>query len=305
MKLLNKLLLTLGVVSAVSLMPSCASVDTSEVSIILPNGTPAIAVGTLLNEVNSEVVTDSTLLQTALVSGETDFVIAPLILGTNLYLKGKSKYQLEAIITTNNAYLVSNNELTPASLQGKNIVAFQQTNTPGIMLETYLEVNSITANVQYEANVNQSVTAFKNGNCEYALVAEPQLTALESQYPNLNILNIGNEICEKGEFVPQAALFVNPESTDDEDVVAFKKNLKKNIEKLNNKSKEYAKDLLDSGITYFSTYSQETLEKALPRCNLAYMQAKDNKDTIIAYYDSCDKYNNTFSGARPSEEFYK
>ena len=66
MKLLNKLLLTLGVVSAVSLMPSCASVDTSEVSIILPNGTPAIAVGTLLNEVNSEVVTDSTLLQTAL-----------------------------------------------------------------------------------------------------------------------------------------------------------------------------------------------------------------------------------------------
>ena len=121
MKLLNKLLLTLGVVSAVSLMPSCASVDTSEVSIILPNGTPAIAGGTLLNEVNSEVVTDSTLLQTALVSGETDFVIAPLILGTNLYLKGKSKYQLEAIITTNNAYLVSNNELTPASLQGKNI----------------------------------------------------------------------------------------------------------------------------------------------------------------------------------------
>ena len=172
------------------------------------------------------------------------------------------------------------------------------------MLETYLEVNSINANVQYEANVNQSVTAFKNGSCEYALVAEPQLTALESQYPNLNILNIGNEICEKGEFVPQAALFVNPESTDDEDVMAFKKNLKRNIEKLNNKSKEYAKDLLDSGITYFS-YSQETLEKALPRCNLAYMQAKDNKDTIIAYYDSCDKYNNTFNGARPSEEFYK
>lgn len=304
MKLLNKLLLTLGLVSAVTVLPSCSKVDTSEVSIILPNGTPALAMGTLLNEVNAEVVTDSSLLQTALVTGQTDFVIAPLILGTKLFLNSKSNYKLEAVITTNNAYLVSNNELTINSLQDKEIVGFQQTNTPGIMLETYLEMNNISASVQYEANVNQSVAAFKNGAAEYALVAEPQLTQLEKAYPNLNVLNIGNEICEKGEFVPQAALFVNPNSIDDEACKAFMKNLNKNIERLNKKPDVYANELLESGISYFKSYSVDVLTTALPRCNLAYKRGIDNVESISNYYNSCDKYNATFNGLRPNEEFY-
>lgn len=304
MKNINKLLLTLGLVGTISLLPSCSKVDTSEVSIILPNGTPALAMGTLLNEVSAEVVTDSALLQTALVTGQTDFVIAPLILGTKLFINSKSSYVLEAVITTNNAYLVSNNELTKDALQNKEIVGFQQTNTPGIMLETYLEMNNISASVQYEANVNQSVAAFKNGLTEYALVAEPQLTQLEKTYPNLNVLNIGNEICEKGEFVPQAALFINPNSVNDEDCKAFMKNLNKNIERLNRKSDVYASELIESGISYFKSYSVDVLTTALPRCNLAYKRGIDNVESISSYYDSCDKYNATFNGLRPNENFY-
>ena len=306
MKIINKMLLTLGLVGTLGSLSSCTKVDTSEVSIILPNGTPALAMGTLLNDVDAEVVTDSALLQTALVTGKTDFVIAPLILGTKLFVNSKSSYILEAVITTNNAYLVSNNELTPASLQGKEIVGFQKTNTPGIMLETYLEMNNISASVQYEANVNQSVAAFKNSSTEYALVAEPQLTQLEQTYPNLNVLNIGEEICEKGEFIPQAALFINPNSVNDEDCKAFMKNLNKNIERLNRKSKGYAEELIESEISYFKNYSVEVLTKALPRCNLAYKRGIDNIESISNYYESCDKYsgNATFNGLRPNENFF-
>ena len=178
-----------------STLPACSEVDTSEVSIILPNGTPTLALGTLINEVEEEVVTDASLLQTALISGSTDLVIAPLTAGTNLFLKNKSKYKVEAIITTNNAYLVSrgDNALTVDNLQGKEIVGFQATNTPGIMLKSYLEMNNINATVQYEANVNASVNAFKNGLCDYAVVAEPQLTNLEKAYSLSKYQNDINE----------------------------------------------------------------------------------------------------------------
>ena len=308
MKLLNKLLLTLGLVGTISVLPSCKSVDTTGVTIILPNGTPTLALGTLINEVEEEVVTDPTLLQTALITKQTDLVIAPLTAGTNLFLKGKSKYMVEAIITTNNAYLVSrgNNELTPENLQGKSIVGFQETNTPGIMLKSYLEKENINAKTQFEANVNASVNAFKTGLCEYAVVAEPQLTSLETQYTDLNILNLGDELCEgKNDFVPQAAIFVNPDSKDDEDVKAFLKKLEKNINTLNTKPEKYAEELISSEIPFFSTYKVETLKVALPRCNLAYKKASENKESIENFYDNCDKYvNNMFQGVKPSEEFY-
>lgn len=308
MKLFNKLLLTLGLVGAISILPSCQSVDTSEVTIILPNGTPTLALGTLINEVDEEIVTDPTLLQTALITGQTDLVIAPLTAGTNLYLKNKSKYKVEAIITTNNAYLVSrgNNELTPEKLQGKSIVGFQETNTPGIMLKSYLEKYSINAETQFEANVNASVNAFKTGLCDYAVVAEPQLTSLEIQYSDLNILSLGAEICEdKNDFVPQAAIFVNPDSRDDEDVKAFLKKLEKNINTLNTKPEKYAEGLINSEISYFASYKKEVLTTALPRCNLAYKKASENKESIENFYDNCDKYiNNMFQGVKPGEEFY-
>lgn len=307
MKKIATLALTLGLLAT---LPSCSvEVDTSEVSIILPNGTPALAMGTLLNEVDSEVVTDATLLQAALVSTQDkyDLVIAPLTAGTNLYLKGKSNYKLEAVITTNNAYLVSRGEnaLTSDALQGKEITGFQETNTPGIILKTYIEKFDINATTNFVGNVNQSVTAFINEQVSYAVVAEPQLTKLEAQYTDLNVLNLGAEICEEGSFVPQAALFVNPDVKDDEDVKAFLDKLEQNINKLNSYSSTYAEELVNSGISYFSTYTKEVLTTALPRCNLAYKKGSENKESIEKFYDSCDLYvNNMFGGKKPDEEFY-
>ena len=51
-----------------------------------------------------------------------------------------------------NTNKVSKNELTKNALQNKEIVGFQQTNTPGIMLETYLTekipIKGVTINKQ-------------------------------------------------------------------------------------------------------------------------------------------------------------
>ena len=80
--------------------------------------------------------------------------------------------------------------------------------------------------------------------------------------------------------------------------------LNKNIERLNRKSDVYANELIESGISYFKSYSADVLTTALPRCNLAYKRGIDNVESISSYYDSCDKYNATFNGLRPNENFY-
>ena len=68
----------------------------SEVKLIVPNGTPYLAVAGLLenNNINIEVVSGPANLQSALVSGSCDIVIAPINLGVNLYNKRNSKYKI-------------------------------------------------------------------------------------------------------------------------------------------------------------------------------------------------------------------
>lgn len=279
-------------------------VPTRKVSVIMPSGTPVLALGGLINEENDiEVVTDTTLLQTALVTKSVDVVICPLTMATNLYLKGKSTYKLEAIITTNNAYLISNNDLSDyQNLNGKFIVGFNEKNTPGVMLKMFLEQNNINAEVQFEANVNASVNAFTNGNTEYALVAEPQLTKLKMANPNLNVLNLGDLVSET--FVPQAAIFVNSDTCEDENVVNFLKEVEENINFMNDKPEEYIDSVINNH-PYFNQMGAEVLKKSIPTTSVDYLKASKNKKAIEAFYANVDKYaDNFFGGLTPDENFY-
>lgn len=276
---------------------------TRKVSVIMPSGTPVLALGGLLDESNDiEVVTDTTLLQTALTTNAVDIVICPLTMGTNLYLKGKSTYKVEAIVTTNNAYLISNSKIDEASLSGKTIVGFNENNTPGIMLKMYIEQNNISCTTQFEANVNASVNAFTQGNAEYAVVAEPQLTKLKKANPSLNVLNLGDEVSDT--FVPQAAIFVNSETASDPNVVNFLKEVKENIEYMNENPNEYVDSVMNNH-PYFTTMGAEILKSSIPTTSVNYLKASQNKTSIEAFYANIDKYcNNMFGGKTPDEGFY-
>lgn len=274
------------------------------VSVIMPSGTPVLALGGVMDQENDiEVVTDTSLLQVALTTDSTDIVICPLTMATNLYLKGKSTYKLEAIVTYNNAYLISNNSLDNYSdLNGKFIVGFNENNTPGIILKMFLEQNNIDAEVQYEANVNGSVNAFTSSNTEYAVVAEPQLTKIKKANPNLNFLNLGDLVSDT--FIPQAAIFVKAESSDDENVKYFLERIEENIKFMNEKPNEYI-DSVANNHPYFNTIGLDVLKECIPTINVSYLKASKNKEVIEAFYKNVDKYvNNFFGGKTPDEAFY-
>lgn len=303
MKRLLKVFSLLVLVLTLTFVSGCEFTPTRKVSVIAPSGTPVLALGGLFNDDNDiEIVTDTTLLQTALINNGADVVICPLTMGTNLYLKGKSTFKLEAIITTNNAYLISNLPITKEALVGKTIVGFNENNTPGIMLKMYIEQAGINCITQFEANVNQTVNAFSTGLAEYAVVSEPQLTRLKNENPNLNIVNLGDYVSDK--FVPQAAVFVNSEVCEDENVKHFLKELKDNIKYMNKKPSEYVNEVMDNH-KYFSTIGKEVLIQSIPTTGVDYLKASKYKDTINEFYQNIDKYaNNMFGGKTPGEDFY-
>ena len=82
---MRKILLLLCMLLLV-LLASCSE-QTTKVSIIVPNGTPYLAIAGLLEEeqVEIDVVNGPSNLQSALVSASHDIVIAPINLGANLY----------------------------------------------------------------------------------------------------------------------------------------------------------------------------------------------------------------------------
>lgn len=302
-KRLLKLFSLFMLVLTLTFVSGCKFTPTRKVTVIAPSGTPVLALGGLFNEDNDiEIVTDTTLLQTALINNGADIVICPLTMGTNLYLKGKTTFKLEAIITTNNAYLISKSPITKEELDGKTIVGFNENNTPGIMLKMYIAQNEINCTTQFEANVNQTVNAFTNGLAEYAVVSEPQLTNLKNANPNLNVINLGDFVSDT--FVPQAAVFVNSEVCDDENVKYFLKELKDNIEYMNKKPSEYFDEVMDNH-KYFATVGKDVLVQSVPTMSIDYLKASKYKDTINEFYKNIDKYaNNMFGGKTPGEDFY-
>ena len=132
-KLLSFILLFIFTLS----FSSCGNVElTSQVKVITPYGTPYLAIGGLINTENVKIdaVNGAAGVQAALVSGEYDIVIAPINLAANLYNKGNSKYQIEAVLTMNNAYVVtdSSNKLdSTADLVSKELFGFGAIGIPG------------------------------------------------------------------------------------------------------------------------------------------------------------------------------
>ncbi len=316
MKKIKKFLLLLLVVLSSVFLGGCSSKINNEIKVILPSGTPLIAVGGLLKEENVEytVVSGADLLTTALISKSHDIVIAPLTLGMKLFMNESSSYQVYSIITFGNTYIVSRKTTSLNSMADVNqqaIMAFGQNNTPDIMLKAALEDNEYQANITYQAGVNDIVPFFVCGDssCEeapkYILSAEPTITTLELKYGlDLNILNLQDVMGEDHETIPQAAIFINPDSYYLEDIEVFMKKLEKNIDEMNNKTDSYVDKIIEFH-DFFQKTGADVLKRSIPRSNIDFLLAKENKEIVVAYCNLLNKYNNKIlGGGVVDEEIY-
>jgi NitT/TauT family transport system substrate-binding protein len=291
----------------------CDSKIKNEITVILPSGTPLIAVGGLLEEENVDytIVSGADLLTTALISQSHDIVIAPLTLGMKLFMNESSPYKMYAIITLGNTYIVSREATSLNSIADVNnqeIMAFGQNNTPDIILKAALEDNKYQANITYQTGVNDIVPFFvcSGSSCaeapKYILSAEPTITTLELKYGlSLNIINLQDVLSEEHEVIPQAAIFVNPNSSYLEDIEVFMKKLEKNVDELNQKTDSYVDKIINS-YDFFTKTGADVLKRSIPRSNIEFLLAKEHKEIVVAYCNLLNKYNNKILGGLVVDE---
>lgn len=284
------------------LLISCEKKDSKTYKVIMPSGTPLIAFGNLLDDdnFNVEIVNGSDPLQAAFLSGDYDMIIAPFNLGAKLYMTGKSTYMLEAIITTNNTYLISKNQYSDLSeLKDKTVLAYGAGSMPFVGVKALSDENSLDLQItplnSGVADVAASFIAQKETYDLY-MMAEPNLTILKTKGELYSI-----DVSEKlGKTLVQACLFVNPNSEVSD--TALNK-IKNNIEYLNSNPSEYAR-VVQNKNDFFKNLGEENLKNAIPNCNIVYKKASDHEDIVKSTYELLNKYvPNLLNGNKPNDEF--
>lgn len=300
-KILSFILLT---IMSLSLF-SCGNVKLeNEVTIITPYGTPFLALGGLLNEENVKIdaVNGADGIKTALVKGEYDVVVAPINLAAQLYNKGNSKYVIDAVITMNNAYIVTakENKLDSINdLKNEKISAFGASGIPGNVLKTLYKNNNLDESlIDFSLASSSAVYAAYAKNtleAKYVLMSEPEISKLVvNDKKDIKTLDLTKEL---GIDVPQACILVNPNSNKQEDIDSLLKIIENNIKSLNKNPEKYADEILPLDRT-FEAMTKEVIVRSIPLTNIVYKKASSFKSEI-------ENILTILGVANPNEEFYR
>ena len=283
------------------------NVEVNKVSLITPGGTPLLAVGGLLDNeaVEIESVSGPENLQAALASGSHDIVIAPVNLGANLFNNGKSQYKIAAVITMNNAYIVTraDNALESVNdLEGKSIMAFGKAGIPGSLLKKLYSSNeklSLDLIGENWYGSSAEVYGLFKGETgpEYALMSEPEISKLVLN-DKIDVKTL--DLCEllNIEVAPQACIYVNPNSKYQEEIKNVLTLIEENIKSLNENPEAYADKVLNAH-KYFTSMGKEVIVRSIPLTSISYKVAssvKSDIENILTVLNASAKL--------PSDEFY-
>lgn len=306
---MKKILLLVIMFLSSFLFLGCKEENLETIKVIVPSGTPLVAIGGVLGNEKYEVdvVSGADLLTAALLQKEYDVVIAPITAASKLYILRGIEYKFASIITTGNNYLVSKNGSSDiSSLSGKKILAYGANNTPDIVLRSALSKYQVNCEIDYQAAVSDITPFIKNEKSEYDyfLTAEPALTQLKLKFGlDLTVIDLQSTLESEIEMIPQAGIFVLNNGKE-KGINKFLSDVKNNIKDLNENSDKYYEKVSNYD-EYFTKLGEDILESSLKTSNIKYYNAKDSKETMNKYYDLLNKYNNALlNGKVPNEKFY-
>lgn len=286
----------------------CEEEETTKYKVLLPSGTPLMAIGNLLDDETFDftVVNGQDSLMEGFTQGEYDMIIAPLNLGTKLYINQKSVYKMKAVITTNNTYIISKNPINSIEeINGKKLLAFGNGSTPSLALNAIIDYKKLeNVEVEYRSSASDVALEYTSANTEfdYFLSAEPNITTLKNKtQKEIYTLSLADVLKDEVSVLIQACLFINPNSDVSEKAI---KKIENNIKSMNENPAEYAESVKEKN-NFFTNLGKEIIEKAIPNCNITYLSSKEHKEEISEYYALLNKYQPAvLEGATPDEDFF-
>ena len=292
-----------------------------EMKIYLLNGTTALGASKLIVDAKAgntdmnykiETFTSADQITGAIVSGECAIAALPTNAAANLYKKSEGKIQLLAINTLGVLYLLDNGENVTdfESLKGKTIYLPGAGSNPEFITAALLEANGLTSeDVTLDTTTYNSpdalATAIGAGEAKLAVLPEPKVTVVCAGNADVKVaMNFTTE-WEKvyGEnTLAQGCLVVNTAFAKEHpaEVSKFLDDYKASVEYIAAGSDDAINAIIEAGILPKAPIAK----KALPNCNICFIEGADMKAAISVFYEKLHASNPKAVAAIPDDAFY-
>ena len=322
---MKKLLaLTLSLLMIVSLFAACRNEGTPEkIRIYTLNGTTGFGMAKLMNDQTDDsiydiaVKTDASDVTAALINGDVDIAALPTNAAANVFNKTNGGVKILAVNTLGCLYLLTKDGTTVSSfadLEGKTVYAPAQ--NPTFIFTDLCKKNDLTPGTDITIDSTSYAQpaslrdAVASGAVDIAVLPEPMVTIAVStaKQNNINITTAldltaeWNKVNPEGSLV-QGCVVVRTEFLEayPTAVADFLKDYEASIDYLLENPDDGCAMIEANGIFAKAAIAK----KALPNCNICYLDGADMKAAMEVYLAALAGINvNSIGGKLPTEDFY-
>ena len=227
-----------------------------------------------------------------MVNGEIDAALVPCNLASVLYAKTKGAVQVAAVNTLGVLYIVETGDAVQsvADLAGKTIYSTGKGTTPEYVLKHILKENGLDPEkdltIEYKSESTEVAALLAQGENVVAVLPEPYVAAVRAQNPAVRVALSMTEEWDKisGESrMVTGVLLVRKEFAEQNSVAfqAFLNEYKASTEFANANIEETAVLAEKYGIVEKAAIA----EKAIPACNIVFMEGAEMKAAISGYLE--------------------
>ena len=295
------------------------------VNVLALKGPTAMGMVSLMDQADQGEITEETYdfqivaspdeVSPAIAQGTADIAAVPANLASVLYQKTDGGVQVLTINTLGVLYLVENGDQVQSvsDLKGKTIYASGKGATPEYALNYILKENGLTpgedVQIEWKSEHAECVAALAEHEDAAALLPQPFVTTAQSKNDSLRVAldlteewdkiqkdNGGNSSLVTGVTVVRTEFArEHPEIVED-----FMERYQESVSYVNEHIEEAAKLIGDYDIV-----PEEIAKKALPECNIVYIDGAEMKEKLSGYLEVLEQENpQAVGGALPADEFY-
>ena len=313
---------------AAGTMVLCAGTNVlaeDSVTVLALKGPTAMGMVSLMNQADQGEITDENYnfqivaspdeVTPAIAQGTADIAAVPANLASVLYQKTDGGVQALTINTLGVLYLVENGDQIQSisDLKGKTIYASGKGATPEYALNYILKENGLIpgedVQIEWKSEHTECVAALAEHEDAIALLPQPFVTTAQSkndslrvaldlteEWDNLQKGNGGNSSLVTGVTVVRTEFAQeHPDIVED-----FMERYQESVTFVNDHTEEAAKLIGDYDIV-----PEEIAKKALPECNIVYIDGAEMKEKLSGYLEVLEQENpQAVGGALPADEFY-
>ena len=282
--------------------------ETGTIRVSVLRGPSAIAFAKWMDDIPSiggrqisvRLIDSPDLIQAAMIKGETDMAVLPMISAANLYNKG-IRYHLAGCPVWGTLYLAGRKGIESAGKDKPILYIFGAGTTPDILTRYYLGLHNLAYTPNYTfATAREAMQGLLVGKADNAVLGEPFLSMALRKDSTLRITADLNRPDSIFSGFAQTAILYSPTL----------KEKRTEIDSLLQSSCRFATEHPEEAIRILEAegvFAPGMLTpESIGRCKIDYRPASEAKESIIRFLQLIEQYEpKALGGKLPDEDFYK